>query len=344
MAEIAGRPCWDRGRLCVRPELIISSDVDVSTGNIKFSGDVIVNGDVKESLTIKAGGMVEVKGSVYNARVVAGSNVVIHKNLICGHVSVGGNTGNYMKGMALIKQIIPELKNVQKAFQQLKEDPRFTIEDQIHGDGYLIKLILEIRCADIPKLFRELREVVSEHENLEQDNENDKIWTILNHISNRFEGANPLSIKSISEMNTYLRCLEQVCACMEDVVSSPADIKVNYCQNSQLEATGCIIITGPLVYGCKMVAGSGINIAGSCRGGTYFATSCIKVKSVGLNERVKTVLTVDDEGSIVAGTLHPGVHVAIGHGKMAIKETRRNVQLKFEDGRWIDTRNGGFMR
>ena len=344
VAEIAGRPCWDQGRLCVRPELIISSDVDVSTGNIEFIGDVIVTGDVKESLTIKAGGMVEVKGNVYNARIVAGSDVVIHKNLICGHVSAGGDIGNYMKAIALIKQIVPGLKNVQKAFQQLKEHPRFSVEDlKIRGDGYLIKLILEMRFADIPKLFGKLQEVIPELKDLEQDSDINKIWLILHHTCNCFQGANPLSIKSISEVDTYLNCLSEICTWMEDVVSTPADIRVNYCQNAQLEATGNIIITGPLVYGCNMVAGANIEIVGSCRGGSYYATSCIKVKSAGLNERVKTALTVGSEGVIVAGTLNPGVNVGIGQGKMVIRDTRRNVQLKFEDGRWMDkTGNGGY--
>src|SRR5690606_9656759 len=112
-----------------------------------------------ESLTIKAGGMVEVKGSVYHARIVAGNNVVIHKNLIGGHVSVGGKMGNYMQVVALTKQIVLELANLQKAFNQLKRNSRFSVEDlQIRGDGYLIKLLLEMRFSEIPELCQKLRE------------------------------------------------------------------------------------------------------------------------------------------------------------------------------------------
>jgi hypothetical protein len=342
VAEIAGRPCWDRGRLCVRPELIIPSDVDVSSGNIEFIGDVIVMGDVKDSLVVKAGGMVEVRGNVYNARIIAGGNVVIHRNLICGHVSVGGDIGNYMKAITLIKQIIPELKNLQKAFQQLQGHPRFSVEDlKIRGDGYLIKLILEMRFAEIPKLFARLQQLAPEQKDPKQDDEINNIWAVVNHISNCFKGANPLSIRSISEVDVYLKGLGEVCEWMEDVVSTPADIQVSYCQNAQLEATGDIVITGPLVYGCTMFAGADINIAGSCRGGTYCATSNIKVKSAGLNERVKTILAVGDEGSVMAGTLNPGVYVAIGQRKKVIGEIRRNVRLKFEEGRWIDKAGSG---
>ena len=121
-------------------------------------------------------------------------------------------------------------------------------------------------------------------------------------------------------------------AFLEDVLSAPADIKLSYAQNAELEATGDIIVNGLLVYACRMSAGQRIRIAGSCRNGRYFAGSSIVVRYAGLNETVRTSLAVDEGGFIAAETFYPGVRIQIGHAKMTIRELRKNVIFRFERG------------
>ncbi|NLK07322.1 MAG: DUF342 domain-containing protein [Firmicutes bacterium] len=335
VADIAGRPCFERGRLCVRPELVIYSDVDVGTGNIEFTGDVIVTGNVTESLSVRAGGLAEIKGSVHHANLTAGSSVFIQKNLIGGRVSAGGEIVNHMKIVALLRRIIPEIQSLQKAFLQVRAQPCFSIDDlRLRGDGYLLKLILEMRFANIPNLCQSLQKLLPTGDGVGSKSDLAEVWDILHLASERFVGANPLNIKCVTELDTCLACLEKVCSYLDDFFSTPADIKVYYCQNATLEATGSIVVTGPSVYGCTMTAGSHITITGSCRGGSYFAASSITVNSAGLNETVKTFLSVDEGGVIRARTLHPGTYLAIGRAKLGISEKRRNIELRFEDGRW----------
>ncbi len=66
------------GTLQVSPELVISGDLDFSAGNIKFNGNVTVNGDVKSGFVIHAGGDISVRGNVESkAKLRAGRNVVV---------------------------------------------------------------------------------------------------------------------------------------------------------------------------------------------------------------------------------------------------------------------------
>ena len=51
-AEITGRPIFRGGLLQVNPQLVVDGNVDVSTGHVEFRGDVVVFGDVQESLTV----------------------------------------------------------------------------------------------------------------------------------------------------------------------------------------------------------------------------------------------------------------------------------------------------
>lgn len=59
------------GRISVRPEYVIAGDVDLQTGSVSFSGDVIVRGSVQPGFRVEAGGRVVVMGDVEDAEVRA---------------------------------------------------------------------------------------------------------------------------------------------------------------------------------------------------------------------------------------------------------------------------------
>ncbi len=56
----------------------IPGDVDYSTGNVKFKGTVKIGGTVKSGFEVIAEGTVEVAGNVEDAKIVSGSDVIIH--------------------------------------------------------------------------------------------------------------------------------------------------------------------------------------------------------------------------------------------------------------------------
>jgi len=76
VAMIAGQLLIANNKINVVPVIEIKEDVDVSTGNIEFNGDVTVRGSVQPGFTIKAEGNVEIFGSV-SGGTVEGRNVVI---------------------------------------------------------------------------------------------------------------------------------------------------------------------------------------------------------------------------------------------------------------------------
>lgn len=67
-------------RINVIPVIIIAGDVDYSTGNIEFRGSVIVRGSVQPDFSVKAGGNVEVCGSICGGMVEA-NNIIIHRGI-----------------------------------------------------------------------------------------------------------------------------------------------------------------------------------------------------------------------------------------------------------------------
>ena len=75
-------------------DVYCTENVDLSTGNINFSGSVQVNGNVMENMAISAGGNVIVNGVVEGARIEAGGNIIISqgmKGMVKGVLKAGGN-------------------------------------------------------------------------------------------------------------------------------------------------------------------------------------------------------------------------------------------------------------
>ena len=72
----------------VNEVLQITSDVDYSTGNVNFPGDVILQGQIKDGFTIEAG------GTIYCAQTMDASEVIGKKDLIVKQGIIGRKKGS----------------------------------------------------------------------------------------------------------------------------------------------------------------------------------------------------------------------------------------------------------
>lgn len=77
VAGISGRLCYDNHNIYISPLLVIEEDVDSSTGNVEFIGNIIINGSVKNGFKVKASGSIEIHGCVEAADIEAGDDIVV---------------------------------------------------------------------------------------------------------------------------------------------------------------------------------------------------------------------------------------------------------------------------
>lgn len=70
------------GKVQVLTTLKIDGNVDLDTGNVRFPGKVVINGDVKSGFLVEAQGDVEVYGTVEDARIVAGGNITVYHGFV----------------------------------------------------------------------------------------------------------------------------------------------------------------------------------------------------------------------------------------------------------------------
>ncbi len=76
-AEIDGQFTRESGVGSVLPVFEVPGDLDLKTGDVDFYGTVMIHGHVLDGFTVKAGGNVFVMGTVGEARIVAGGQVIV---------------------------------------------------------------------------------------------------------------------------------------------------------------------------------------------------------------------------------------------------------------------------
>lgn len=82
IAAMDGHVEFSGGVFQVKPTLEVHGDVDYSTGNITFRGDVHISGDVRENFFVRATGKVAIDGLVEGATVEADGDVIIAKGVL----------------------------------------------------------------------------------------------------------------------------------------------------------------------------------------------------------------------------------------------------------------------
>ncbi|MDT0594193.1 DUF342 domain-containing protein [Glaciecola petra] len=75
-ASIDGLPKFSRQRISV-DDVFVTKGVNVATGNIKYGGAVIVNGDITEKMKIEADGDVTINGFVESAYIKSSGDIII---------------------------------------------------------------------------------------------------------------------------------------------------------------------------------------------------------------------------------------------------------------------------
>lgn len=104
-ASFDGRVEYRYGEMEVSRVFTVNSNLDMTVGNIHFSGDVEVNGDVAQGMKIEAGGTVVISGHVSSAYILAGQDIVLKGGMQgdnIGKISAAGNiTGKFVEAVTV---------------------------------------------------------------------------------------------------------------------------------------------------------------------------------------------------------------------------------------------------
>lgn len=101
LAAEAGRPVVTPEGIYVDPNLEIKK-VDVSTGNVRFEGDISISGDIRSGSKVIVTGSVEIGGTVESAVIEAGGDITIRYGVM-GRTEPRDANGKLVPGAAILK-------------------------------------------------------------------------------------------------------------------------------------------------------------------------------------------------------------------------------------------------
>ncbi|WP_312447413.1 DUF342 domain-containing protein [Lacrimispora sp.] len=77
VSQKTGHVTFVNGKFQVDPILKINGNIDNSTGNLDYDGDILITGDVRNGFTVKATGNIDIRGSVEGAQIIAQGSITI---------------------------------------------------------------------------------------------------------------------------------------------------------------------------------------------------------------------------------------------------------------------------
>ncbi|PWJ51503.1 DUF342 domain-containing protein [Faecalicatena contorta] len=81
ISQKTGHVTFANGKFQIEAILKVNGNVDNTTGNLNYDGDIFIGGDVRNGFSVKASGSVDIRGSVEGARITAGGPISIARGM-----------------------------------------------------------------------------------------------------------------------------------------------------------------------------------------------------------------------------------------------------------------------
>ena len=328
VAARAGRPAArktkDRVIIEVIPALIHAGNVSLASGNITFSGDVIIAGQVEEGMAIAAGGNVYVGDTISRAMVQAGGSIEVAGNVFVSVLAAGG-TMAFQQGLnSLLPKIAHDLERLLTAIKQLLRHPSLKKDDLQGGIGPLVLLLMEKKFQDLASTVELLqKEVQSLH--LIPLGAPEGLINDLEYLA-----RSPLAIKSMGYLEAMLKKVTTWQEGIGATHQAKADVTINYAVNSTIVATGNIKVVGDGCYHSRLQAGQSVTIKGVFRGGEIQAQGDVDIRELGSRSGTETRVVTRAGARVTAGHVFENTSIQIGPRLYSFNQEERGVSL------WLD--------
>ncbi|RXI52128.1 serine/threonine protein phosphatase [Clostridium tetani] len=321
IASIEGKPYVKNNAFYVYRMYEVRSDVDLTTGNIEFIGDVLVYGNVKEGMEVNAGNSITINKNVERSKIEGKGNITIKGSILSSDILGGGQDVTKIKAIDNSKALINLLREI---IESTKEVKRLDLYGKDKKDGEIIRILMERKYKTLP---RTCLSIISDITICGKDQEEGKI---ILAVKNKLIGLAPLNIKNYRELEDIIKLLEERVVKLEKELTIPIDVIIDYCQDSNISSSGNVYITGKGEYISNIVSNNSIYFTsekGLARGGQIKAKKEIRCKTVGSISGVTTKLIVGDKGEIWADIAYQNTVFKVGTKEYLLEMPSKDIHV-----------------
>jgi len=332
VATTSGKPSVDwRNKLVkidVNHEFHHHGEVNMGSGNIRFEGNVSVQGNIQPSMFVGATGSVSIEGSVTKATIHAMKSAEVKGNVFSSTISVGQHEFIIGELTTQLSEITGYLELIQAAIQQILLI-RGETEDRLSSAelNHLIRLLLEKKYTAFQDLNRHFLQKVKNH-SLQLPME----WTEM--AAKLYEVFITSENKKLADMGSFELLIQEVKALVElygEKAAPKLYLSVPYAINSVLYSNGNIEVTSKGLYHSSVTAGHDIKVHGVCRGGEIIAGNKISLQNVGSINVIKTVVRTGEKGNITIGHAHAGTEIHVGNRSYIFTASEMGVFARLDN-------------
>lgn len=319
IALVAGLPYLQAGTIRVKEVFELPGDADVSTGNISMDGDIIIRGSVLENIRVQSNtGSIVVHGLVSGATLRTRGSITVFRNVVRSQLFAGGASIARMRMANLLEKLAEQLEGLIAASE--------SIVAQVENLSFesLTKHLIELKFSDLPKLLKELTGCLA----TAQEAEDEDRCSLVDILDSALFNTDDILKQGLPQLKTYqqlvLRSIERV----KEVGVLESHVRVGYLQNSSVEASGSVTVTGQGCFYSTVLAGTGFSVAsGVFRGGKVTVESgTVQARELGGPAGIATSVNLLKSGRIVANLVHPNVMISIGVQSFKFDETTSQVK------------------
>lgn len=324
-AAAEGKPCIKNNTFYVNEIYEIKSDVDLETGNIKFIGDIIIYGSVKEDMKVEGGNSVLIYKNTEHSKIVSKGDIEIRGSVIASDIAGGGKDVIKLSILENLNSLYENFKSLTDTVEQIQ---KYNLVGQDKSDGEIIKGLIETKFRVIPRIS--LRLITQ----LKLENQNDAEEELVNLLKGKIIGLAPINIKHYGELYDIVNCIKQKIEIVESGLSLPVNVKINYCQDSNIQSSGDIIFTGKGEYVSNITSNRKIIFSQAksvARGGILKAGEEIRCRLVGSPSSVPTKLIVEQKGHIWADNVYCNTKFVIGSREYIFETPSKDVHAYLND-------------
>lgn len=324
VATRSGRPyIYQAGHIvkaAVIPKFTQKGNVNLATGNLRFFGDVEIQGEIEENMIVDAGNNLSIYSSINASTVTAGNSIFSGGNVANSILSVGEKNTLIIQLGDYLSKIIGQLEEGYEMLIQITQSIAYKTSEPKQSLQSIFNFIFRHRfTAFIGTVKDYIYLVQQEKDYLAQEWQ--EAAAQLNYLLFTVTQVD-LTLTQIHSLLTLLQDVQEMS--LMDFEESRI-INIVSAANSTLFCNGDIQISGRGCLNSTIQAQGKIVVEGYLRGGRVSSKEDIEVHTVGSNGGVKTVLSVPSTNKIHIEKAYEGTELHVGHQQITLTETRMNV-------------------
>ncbi|TFD95776.1 FapA family protein [Jeotgalibacillus sp. R-1-5s-1] len=339
VAKEFGRPHIEsKGQLIkisIMPKLLHNGDVNLSSGNISFLGDIEITGEIDTGMKVEAQGNLVIGKNIQGSVCTATGSITVTGNITASDVSAGKNNMITSKLAMLTGALKQDIDRIIAVIIQLINSPSFKTTDFPKGGLQpLVRILLEKKFNDfIPRAKLYVQLVREGRAKLD-----DERWKeTAEQISNLFLtlSTKAVSIEVFTHLSHHLGALHEESEMFDE---SRSTIECTNVLNSRIHAGGDLYISGQSCIHSRIHSGGFMTINGSLRGGEAYAEKGMYIGETGAESGTPTNLAVPSGAVIKIANALEGTILRIGNRKIVLTQDYSGLKARLNAKGMIELR------